>query len=197
MRGKPTDNQWRLICEAVNDRHVHDFGSGEGGITHMLSKHAATVVAVDKNNVFARSGSSVSNIEWIEAWFEDYNTRCDEVDVAFISWPLNHRDVALYSLLKRARTIIYLGKNTDGIVCGFPDMFRMFAWRDLLAHIPDRHNTLLILGDPLQRVQERDLTGEEYAGLTAYDGPILKYEDIKDYRYVTLTALDNHRSSRS
>lgn len=83
--------------------------------------------------------------------------------MAFVSWPANRPDEGLLTLLKRAATLIYLGKCTDGTCCGWPGLFTYFLSRELLVHVPDEYNTLFVYGGAL----ETPRTGEweERAGL--------------------------------
>jgi hypothetical protein len=74
------------------------------------------------------------------------------IDVAFVSWPTNsplsfrgveNPTYALLKLVMSAARVVYLGKNTDGIICGHPHLFRHLVRRPLLAHVPSEANTLL------------------------------------------------------
>jgi hypothetical protein len=196
--GGLTQEQRGKVVEAVKGRHVHDLGSGEGHFTYWLADHAKTVVGVDKERFDL---AMKPNVDFVVSTFEDYDEKTyPEVDVAFLSWPANHMDSGLFSMVKRAKRIIYLGKNTDGTMCGFPELFRLTACRELEVHIPDPKNTLLILGAPIYhgapRSFQRDLTGEEYAGLTAYDGPVVAYRDAVEFKGVRLSELDIRGTSR-
>ena len=73
----------------------------------------------------------------------------------------------LLQLLARAETIVYLGKNTDGSMCGFPAVFEHMVGRRLLAYVPHFRNTLVVVGARL--TEPRAPQHEELAGLLAYE----------------------------
>lgn len=172
MRGEPTPRQWAAIQKSIHGRHVHDLGACDGALTVRLAEHASYVVGVEKDPY---TPPTHPKIEWVQTYFDEYDAKSDvKIDVAFLSWPANRRSVGLFSMIYRAKTVIYLGKNTDGIVCGVPEIFQLFAYRKLEVYIPHHRNSLVILGEQLD--DRRELTGEEYAGLMAFDGPVLSFD---------------------
>jgi len=110
------------------------------------------------------------------------NYRPESIDVAFASWPQNDEDTVreLLPLLERAATIVYLGKNTDGVMCGTSRLFHHLAGRVLLGYVPDRQNVLAIYGAPLGRQRAgAELRQEERAGLSAL-APGKPWEDYTE-----------------
>lgn len=97
-----------------------------------------------------------------------------------ISWPENDPEEpeALNQLLRKASVVVYLGKNTDGIVCGSPSLFTGLLPRQVLAYLPSPSNTMIIYG-PCSRGTPK-VYPEEFAGLTIHSGrPPLRYNDIE------------------
>ena len=87
-----------------------------------------------------------------------------------MSWIVNW-DMSIVKVLADAEIVIYLGKNTDGSACGYDKMWEHLRSREVLAHVPDRRNTLTVYGP---RVIVRPQTGEEIAFL--HDHKVLSFE---------------------
>ena len=104
-----------------------------------------------------------SKVRTVRAKFAEYVASEPTIDVAFVSWPYNQVDLSLFELVTRAKMVAYLGKCTDGALCGWPGLFRYFLSRELAAHVPHPANTLLIYGGPLKTPRAGEL--EERAGL--------------------------------
>ena len=152
--------QREAIRGVVRGREVHDLGAGDLMLSHeLLRMGASKVVAIDKEA--PRSLKGDSRIQVIEGYFHAYK---GDIDVAFMSWPQNYNDEGILRLIERAGTVVYLGKNTDGSACGSLRMFEHLVGRELLAHVPDRANTLIVYGKPLE--EPREPVGEEMAALT-------------------------------
>lgn len=167
--GKIIDVQVKALRPFVAGRVVHDLGAGDMEKARLLLHLGAEKVhAVEKAPY---PFSLPLRIERHEMYFKDY--RPAEVDVALLSWPANHMMEGLLPLLVKAKTIIYLGKNTDGTSCGFPALFVYLTIRRLLVHKPHPTNTLIIVGEPLRK--PRTPEHEELAGIRAYD-ELLRYD---------------------
>lgn len=149
----------------VKRKVVHDLGAGDYTLSHRLLKFGAEkVIAIDHTRPYDTCPMTFRNliagmkIEFVTGYFHQYH---EPIDTAFVSWPSNyasHIDV----LCDRAPTVIYLGVNTDGTCCGTPEMFEKLSKRAVLAHVPDRKNTLIVYGS--KRV-ERALLPEEFAAI--------------------------------
>lgn len=166
MFGMLSKKQQRRLLPFLQDRVVHDLGAGDLRLASLLMELGASrVVAIDKLEHRGAVARTTARIRFTQAHFNDYvNQNPDEiVDVAFMSWPFNLYDQGLYSLAARARTIIYLGCNSSGTACGFPELFKHFLTRKLEAHIPERPNVLLVLSEPLP--EPREPTLEELGGI--------------------------------
>lgn len=162
--GKPTAEQIEAIAKHVRGRRVHDLGSGDCILADMLLQlGAAHVTAVDAQCPYPSLGSPIFTPVVTE--FRHYKPT-EPIDVAFLSWPsqyeeLGGRDGGLTDIVELAKTVVYLGSNTDMNACGSERLIEHFLRRDLLLQMPARQNTLLILGDI--RATHRPPTGEEYA----------------------------------
>ncbi len=152
--------QRAAVARHVRGKVVHDLGAGDLGLSRELLRFgAAKVYAVDRAPKPPLSPWP-KRLHYMQSYFHDV---FDRMDVIFASWPVNHEANLLPHLLA-AGTIIYLGCNTGGSACGTPGLFEVLVRRELLDYIPDRHNSLVVVGRYLDG--PREPTGEEYAGLT-------------------------------
>lgn len=157
--GRLRQHQLGALTPHVRDRSIHDLGAGACTMAMaLLDVGAASVVCVDKFPIFAphRRGLSV-----VAEYFSAF--RPTEIDVAFVSWPMNHHDAELLRLVTLAKRVAYLGKNTDLVACGFHDLFEHFLTRPILTYSPDVFNTLIVYGEASGEVREP--RGEEHGGL--------------------------------
>lgn len=167
--GKLIAGHVKALRPHVAGRVVHDLGAGDMEKARLLLHLGAEKVhAVEKDSY---PFSLPLRIDRHEMYFKDY--RPAEIDVAFLSWPSNHLLEGLLPLLVKAKTIIYLGKNTDGTSCGFPALFVYLTTRRLLVHKPHPRNTLIIVGERLRKPRAPE--HEELAGIRAYD-ELLRYD---------------------
>lgn len=169
--GKLSDDQREAVREHVRDRVVHDLGAGSCELScELLNLGAKSVVAIDTKEIpFVDR-----RIKRIRTAFECYR---EPISVAFVSWPINQEDPGLPRLLRGAKKVIYLGKNTDGTMCGWPELFLdVLAKRKVEVYLPERKNTLIIYGAKL-RARRKSLLGEESAGATAYSGEWVSFEE--------------------
>lgn len=159
------------LQHVVEGRTVHDLGAGDLTYAHDLTIIGAShVVAIDKEPV----SNPFAEVTFQHKRFVDVQ---DDIDIAFISWPanyVNHIEVPA----SRARTIVYVGKNTDGTACGPAALFDTMLHRKLIAYIPERRNTLIICEGVLAR--PRPATGEEYAALN--DHKLWSFDEVEALR---------------
>lgn len=176
MYGSPSTTQQQQIQKIISGRRVHDLGCGDCVLARLLLDWGATeVVAVDKDPF--KPSPTRRGLTFTQAYFEYFDSITPEIDLAFMSWPSNRQESALLRLTKKAKTVVYLGKNTDGTMCGYPGLFEHFVTRKLLAYVPERGNTLIILGGPLKK--PRRPRGEERAGLNVYNGKIYGFKAVE------------------
>jgi hypothetical protein len=162
--------QAQVVERFVRGQVVYDFGAANLYVScELLRLGASKVIAIDKEPV--RFRGIPKGIEFRQVLFRDVLD--DPIDIAFVSWPPNY-DTGLIPILRRARIILYLGKNTDGTACGTPDMFQYLLKRKA-EYIPDRHNTLICYTDFL-RVAREPLP-EERASITSYSDTSFKLYD--------------------
>jgi hypothetical protein len=171
MRGSLTDCQQEILRPLVVGNTVHDLGAGDLSLARTLIECGAKgVVAIDKEMML---DSKVPSIETIHAYFDQY---ANPIDIAFLSWPVNWSSGVL-RLVRRARLVIYLGKNTGGIVCGYPDLWWHLRTREVLRHIPGRKNSFIIYG-PGTRGCKGHLP-EEHAALD--DKRVWTFEELEQW----------------
>lgn len=181
--GHMSDAQCAEVVPVVKDRVIHDLGAGDLGMAHLLVELGAKhVVAVDRaESIAVKALKPDGPIEFHRMDHDAYvsqgmRDRYEMVsapsprfaqpqkpDVVFMSWPFNMPDSGLLLLASMAKSVIYLGSNWGGTACGFPDLFEHFVTRELVAHIPERPNTLIVLGAQLE--WPREPTQEEMGGM--------------------------------
>lgn len=172
--GKMNEPQMRVVQEAVKGKTVFDLGAGDYTNSLILRGLGATrVVAIDKE-FFGPTNKPMKGVTQFQMTFEAFlhvqRTKLQKVDfpkgddVAFLSWPSNHEMKGLLDLLSWFNCIIYLGKNTDGTACAWPEFFRTMQKRPVLSYVPHRRNTLIHYGATFQKL-ERGMKGEELAGM--------------------------------
>ncbi len=166
--GQLDRKQTKALKAAVKGRKVHDLGCGDELLARDLVKFGASeVIAIDSKlcllPYYREQHPYPKGMTGIQAYFEEYAKTSPSIDVAFVSWPANRQDAGLLTLVMSAKTVIYLGKCTDGSCCGWPGLFSHFLRRELITHVPDEYNTLFIYGSMLET--PRCGEWEEQAGL--------------------------------
>jgi hypothetical protein len=155
--GRLTPLQMNVLGAVIDRRAVTDLGAGSCALAVvMLGLGAKHVTCIDKElRPIVRQNPNI--------WLRDcsFDTVSGDVDVAFVSWPMG--DPTLLPLVERAKTVVLLVKNTDGRNCGFPLLYAHTAFRELLAYVPDRANSLIVCEAPLKN-GARMMTPEEHAG---------------------------------
>lgn len=160
--------QEECLKKLVAGKVVYDLGAGDLVLAHKLLELGTTkVVAIEKERFFIYNVAPE-----IEVRAEYFQHMDEDIDIAFVSWPANY-DNGLLPILKRTKTIIYLGKNTDGSSCGTPDMFLYLLTRKIEQHIPSRRNTLICYSDTLE--EKRYPLLEEDAAIKSEHGPVVPY----------------------
>ena len=155
--------QLKTLESFVSGKVVHDLGAGDLGLAlELLKLGAAKVIAIDKeyNRIDKKGWLNFQNlppeIEIRHQYFQDMD---ESIDIAFVSWPANYEN-GLLNVLKQTKTILYLGKNTDGYACGTPALFEYLVTRKIEAQVPSRQNTLICytdyLDEPRQWLQEEE-----------------------------------------
>lgn len=179
--GKLTTAMEHAIDSYVKGKRVFDMGAGD--MTHskqLLKMGAMDVIAIDSN--FAGQKSPDKRIKQFEGNFFGYLTDGEYKSyghcVAFISWPANHKMDGLLELLQPFKTIIYLGKNTDGSACAWPGFFREMMLRPVIEHVPFKRNTLIVWGEqderlfmnPNRKPMLEELAGFDHSKQYNFDG---------------------------
>ena len=155
MFGALTPRQAEVVRAYVSGKRVADLGAGDLRLSRELLRLGAIEVDAIDRHLPARAPKRIHRIE---AHFHDWR---GVPEVAFVSWPVNW-EVGLPAVLRRAPTVIYLGTNVGGTVCGDEYLWRYLTTREVLAYEPDPSNSLIVYGP---KEVERRLVGEEWAGL--------------------------------
>lgn len=167
--GRLTLEQELALKPHVQGQLVHDLGAGDLVVAaDLLRLGTKQVVALDKETYRRKAPQGITPVT---CYFEDYPS---PVDIAFMSWPRNTFDVGLLNICRRARLVIYLGCNTGGQACAFPHLLQHLATRQVLAHVPDRVNSLIIYSSGLE---SRRYLPEEYTGI--FQDKQWSYEEIQ------------------
>ena len=155
--GVLSPSQKQQLKHFVQGQRVVDLGAGDLKLANDLLRLGTTqVLAIDKEGMRTRSHRIAL-----------FNGRFDQVpdsfplDLAFVAWPPNWK-CGLERLVRLSKTVVYLGKNTDGTMCGTAELFQDLSRRNVLAYVPDPKNTLIVYGS--EQVV-RPPKGEELAGL--------------------------------
>jgi hypothetical protein len=157
--GALSEKQAEIVRRYVSRRVVHDLGAGPYfSLSHQLvGLGAKQVIAVDQRISRARR---FERIRCVRSKFDRFE---EPVRTAFVSWPVNTKHSDLVRLLEGAKTVIYLGSNMDGTVCGGRPLWAHLRARKVLEHEPHPRNTLIVYGGRLRST--RELLFEEAAGL--------------------------------
>ena len=147
----------------IEGKEVHDLGCGDMALSRALVVlGAARVVAIDRREGRRFKPVKDDRVRIVNEYFHDFH---EPVETAFVSWPPQHYITGLDTILKGARTVAYLGTNFDGTVCGPREMWALLVRREVLAHVPERRNTLIVYGP---NEAARDLLPEEHAAIHDY-----------------------------
>ena len=172
--GRPTPTQWSVIRSIVRDHTVVDLGAGLAlPLTSRLlaDSEARHVSALDKAFVDIKPPSSPATVAQAARFkvlpyaFSTFVREfpANRFDVGLLSWPENSRLHGLVELLERCEHVALLCKTTDGSSCGFKALYEYLLERTLVASVPDKTNSLIVVG--ALRSRPRKPTPEEWAGL--------------------------------
>lgn len=167
--GKLTPKMLKVIQPHVYQREVWDLGCGDGTrAMEIADLGAKKVTMVDK------AGGTLTpqrkKIEFVQDYFESLKSP-RWIEVAMVFWPYGygtyHGDKDLMRHLRKSKVVVYLGSNVDGTSCGSPELFQYFITRELLGYVPNKQNSLIVLGKSLGPRGEvmRPPVGEERAGM--------------------------------
>lgn len=174
-----TDMQQTLL-PFVKGKRIWDLGAGSDlKVAIMLRCLGATVIAFDKEVMHRRD--EASDIQTHQCRFQDIEgLHLPLPDVTVVSWPVNNYNCdALIPLLTQIPVVVYLGKNYDGTACGTLGLFDLLRKRELLAHVPHRANSLLVVGAHLEG-RKRALTPEEVAVWYGRDLTVMTWDQVQE-----------------
>jgi len=187
MFGHLTRKMKKILPQYIVGKELWDLGAGKLGHSFALLKAgAASVVAVDKDPGTKKHPL----LRTIRGYFDQVAVPEKGIEVAFVSWPSNHHLPGLLALLEVSQVVIYLGSNTDGTSCGWSGLFRHLTRRELLAHVPDKLNSLIICGGQLQRA--RPPTPEEIAAL---HGSMMSFDQAREKAEQLVGKLDRREKA--
>lgn len=130
----------------------------------------------------------VVNATTFKSW-----TPPDDCEVAVVSWPVNNRQTVLdlLRLLPYFKTLVYVGKNTDGTACGTPELFNWLLQYRPTTWFETSFDTLIIYDLQRQLPEPRiPCCEEELAALAAEmvrygsrQEPQIREEFTPEYRW--------------
>ena len=161
--GHLTSDMLAALRPIVSSRSVADLGCGDGHLAEALRKLGPTrLVTVDKKVVAYRRPD-------VLGYFHEAHVLRSladlSPDVAFVSWPINSATPALIDILVPTPVVVYLGRNSGGIVCGWPDFFRAMLRRRVLVECRAAANDLIVYGESLPMGSPRRPVRDEIGGL--------------------------------
>lgn len=171
MNGILSEKQRAIVGSIVQGRTVADLGAGTGVLAReLLVLGSERVYVVDKPELAPYYNHP--RLEKNLGWFEE-NTSAYEV--VFASWPPQYGMRWFADIVRRAGTVVYLGANYGGVVCGPSDFWEHVLKREVLHHEPHPRNVLSVYGGRLVAPCRAPLP-EERAALD--QAKIYSYEDL-------------------
>lgn len=165
--GHLTHEMRRVIRRYVEGRTVVDLGAGDLELAReLLDWNPKRLLAVDSRgfqNIYFLGKPATERPKGLELRTCRFADFTDDVDVAFVSWPDSLEGNGLVDIARRAKLVIYLGKNTNGVCCGAPSLFEHLLKREVLAHVPHEANELVVYGN--FREADREALVEELGGV--------------------------------
>jgi hypothetical protein len=188
--GKLSPAQQAVVRRFVSGKTVLDLGAGTFELSRCLVDLGAEhVIAVERSTrergrleigtPYERVRVLPSNLSALGRVARRAGRRGVEppashrrAQVAFVSWPSPSGrmyspapDFAILEPVRKAQVVVYLGSNLDGTICGSPTLYQHLARREVLAHEPEKRNTLIVYGKLLPRGRVRERLPEEQAGI--------------------------------
>lgn len=162
--GELTVEQGAVLQPFIKGRRLRDYGCGNLTLDLVLLElGAAHIEAVDIRSPLHIPEDVGKKLKFIRRRFSALKP---SKRIAVVSWPYN-TFTAIECVLVKAPLVIYLGRNTGGTVCGNHTFWLSMFRREVLAYVPDEHNTLIVYGKELQH--RRKLKPEEYAAISPRD----------------------------
>jgi len=177
--GELNEAQRSALRPFIAERHVYDLGAGDCALTaELVCMGARHVVAVDEK---FREVHTYGPVTMLGAWFHELQAK-EDIEVAFVSWPTPiytwppapRYAQGLIDLCDAAPVVAYLGSNF-GSRCGNVELWQHLGTREVLAHVPDPRNTLIVYGRKGRRIPGQGLLPEEKAALYWGANPLPVY----------------------
>lgn len=152
-----TKSQLNYFLTTFEGAQVDDLGCGYSQLhqyTHLIS-----YLGIDKQHI-----EKSNTIQF------DLSKPCPYLrfECAFISWPINRKEIGWHSFLDKYANIVYVGTNTEGVCCADPNFWEIVAKREVIEVIPDRKETLIHYGSGNRSTQK--VPAEEFYGIGVWEG---------------------------
>ena len=181
--GRFTEKQQDILRAHVEGARVLYPGSGWGQKAEVLIGLGVDHVTCIEKEQTCFSKNPIYRHKKVTAVRDYIEELDDEVfegkEVLLLSWVQPYRFPATAEIFGRfdgIPKIVYLGKNTDGTLCGSPSLYSYLVTREVLHYVPARENTMIIYGDAKVL---REPYPEEAAGLGSNSDPICDFTTIE------------------
>lgn len=157
--GQLTEDQEKALTPYLNVPVIMDLGCGNLELAYRLVKlGASSVIGIDKAR--ATPDKRYPEVVFVQTEFRYWPLK---IHTAFVSWPHNILDEYLLHIVQNTSVVMYLGSNIEGSACGDPTLFKHLCSREVLVHVPDPQNSLIVYGSRLK--EPRRHLPEEFAGI--------------------------------
>ncbi len=149
MYGKMTPEQLEALPSIIQGRHLLDLGSGDLERARLCLAHgAASVTCIDPTSPLDRETPGLLVIQRYAQWAVLNPQEIPPYDMVLLGWPNNNDSPSPpYIALSLGTPILYVGKNTDGVACGGPLLWRHLLSREVQLYLPGPRSILILYGD--------------------------------------------------
>lgn len=163
-----TPEQLKQLQSCCKGKVVLDIGGYDASLASKLIDGGAKAVTVlDKERPTHEQNRYPAQINCQQQTFEEFiHSDKRNWEVGVLSWPINN-DYAMrpaIEILKRCKTVIYLGCNLDGTQCGTQLLWQYLTTRKRITDKHERKNSLITYSAEPRPPQQQP-TKEEAIGL--------------------------------
>lgn len=185
MYGRMTPEQLEALPSIIQGRHLLDLGSGDLERARLCLAHgAASITCIDPTSPLDCEGTpNLLVIQRYAQWalLDSNRAEIPPYDMVLLGWPNNNDNPSPpYIALSAGVPILYVGKNTDGVACGGPLLWRHLLSREVKRYLPGPRSTLILYGDPGHERGEGARYHEEAGALTELP---LDYSEDREPRW--------------
>ncbi len=135
-----TKVQEKTLLDFVRGLTVYDLGAGDLSLARLMAKTAKVVHAIDKDSP-RLNRRLPKHLYYHHSTFEGFDFP-ELYDCAVLCWPPNTPCPGLLPAVSSALHVVYIGRSTDGWMCGTPELFIHLSKRYLAHERRNRRNCL-------------------------------------------------------